>query len=70
MAVNTQIKQFEEKLHHNFNKIIRDIKIKGSNNPHIDDECIFYNTQIDSCECGETTLYSNMYRCDVPCSHR
>ena len=69
MAINTQIKQFEEKLHHNFNKIIRDIKRKGSN-PHIDDECNFYNTQIDSCECGETTLYSNMYRCDVPCSHR
>ena len=44
-------------------------KKKEQTNPNIGLECVFYNTTEKKCECGETILYSSMYRCDIPCSH-
>lgn len=70
MTVNMQIHRFNEKLHHNFNKIIRDIKKHKMHNPFIQNECGYYQTTLSECQCGETSLYSAMYRVDIPCSHR
>lgn len=70
MAINFQIHRFNDKLHHNFNKFVRDIKRKIFHNPSISEECTFYETTINKCQCGETILYSSMYRRDIPCSHR
>lgn len=73
MFINTSIRQFEEKFHHNIQRLFRETnkkKKKEQNNPNIGLECVFYNTTVEKCECGETILYCSMYRCDIPCSHR
>jgi hypothetical protein len=33
-------------------------------------ECEYYGTDLHQCNCGETKIYSAMYRADIPCSHR
>jgi hypothetical protein len=33
-------------------------------------EMIFFETDATECLCGETIFGSQMYRCDIPCSHR
>lgn len=70
MFINTSIRQFNEKFQHNVQRLFRDIKKKMKNNPNIGSECVFYDTTLDRCECGVTILYTSMYRCDIPCSHR
>lgn len=68
--INSSIRQFGEKFHHNVQRCFKEIKKRLESNPNIGSECVFYNTSVDECECGETVLYSSMYRCDIPCSHR
>lgn len=58
MTINFQIHRFIDKLHHNYNKIVRDIKRKSFHNPSISEECTFYETTINKCLCVETILYS------------
>ena len=70
LTINSQIHRFQEKHRHNYGRIIREIKKKALNNPFIKNECDFYQTTLFECKCGETILYSKMYRIDIPCSHR
>ncbi|KAK8898613.1 hypothetical protein M9Y10_000905 [Tritrichomonas musculus] len=55
MTINSQIKQFNEKLRHSYRKIINDVK-KRSRDP----------LNSDKCDCGEASLYSALFRCDIP----
>lgn len=70
MAINSQTKQFVSKVHHNFRKIINDVKKQKSKDPFLSSKCENYQTTLEKCECGETDLYSEMFRCDIPCVHR
>ena len=66
----SQIQNFNMKMHHNYRKVTSDIKKTKEKELHIEEKCHFYQTKLLSCNCGETILYSNMFKCDIPCSHR
>ena len=70
MSIMTQIHNFNDKMHHNYRKVKCDVKKNKEIELHIEEKCNFYKTKLHSCNCGETVLYSNMFKCDIPCSHR
>lgn len=56
----------------NYNRACRKItqRYTGIFKVIVEKEIKQYNTSIESCECGETTLLSSMLLIDLPCSHR
>ena len=44
--------------------------ILKKNDPFIANKCKFYNTTLDKCDCGNNSIYSAMFWCDIPCAHR
>ena len=70
MTVMSQIHSFNAKMHHNYRILTCEIKNSSQSDSHINEKCQFYNSNLESCDCGETVLQSNMFKCDIPCSHR
>lgn len=66
----SQIYSFNAKMHHNSKRLACETRNISKSDSHIDEKCQFYNSSLESCECGETVLYSNMFKCDILCSHR
>ena len=70
MSIMSQIHNFNMKMHHNYRQVICDVKKTKAKELHFEEKCHFYTTKLHSCNCGETVLYTNMFKVDVPCSHR
>lgn len=62
---------FKEHLKHSYSRIKRLIKhrAKTLDKDIMMEQIRFYETTIDSCNCGETLLESSLYRINIPCSH-
>lgn len=65
--------RFKESLIHNFNNTKRRVKNHYDSIIRLhqmDAQIRFYSTTKESCECGDTSLESAMFRCDIPCCHQ
>ena len=69
VSLNNQVHQFNRNMYKNYKKVTNDVINKSRKN-NIENQCDFYNSTQENCECGEVTLYSSMFQLDIPCPHR
>lgn len=64
--------QFITKVNHNYHNAIRTARTKMSALPAavLTEEKETYETTLLTCKCSEQLVNSNLYRIDIPCSHR
>ena len=62
----------QKKIKHNFNRAKYNsvCRLKALSDEEMNDECIYYNTTVDQCECTEQLINSKLHRIPILCSHR
>lgn len=65
VSLNNQVHQFNRNMYKNYKKVTNDVINKSRKN-NIENQCDFYNSTQENCECGEVTLYSSMLQLDIP----
>ena len=71
-SITSKDLNFSQRCRANYNRIKRLTfrRVNEVNHGTLEEECTFFKTTVNTCECAETVLESSMLRLDLPCSHR